>query len=193
MKNADLERLRALAEPLAQSMGLTLWGIELASVPGRSVVRVYVDVAPASGDPSGVPASPEAASADAEAARPLAETPRGVDVEQCARLSRALSVALDVEDFMPGAYALEVSSPGLDRPFFTPAQAADHAGQTVEVRLHEPREGRKNFKGVLQHVRGDVLTVEVDGREESFVWDAVKKARLVYDFGAPAPQGRRGR
>lgn len=188
MKHADMERLRALAEPLAQSMGLVLWGIELASAPGRSVVRVYVDVAPEADA-----AQADAPGAEPDAARPLAETPRGVDVEQCARLSRSLGVALDVEDFMPGAYALEVSSPGLDRPLFTPAQAAGYAGQTVEVRLHEPREGRKNFKGVLKGVQGDVLTVDVDGREETFAWEAVKKARLVYDFGAPAPQGRRGR
>ena len=97
-----------LAAPLAASLGLELWGVELA-FSGRGLVRVFV------------------------------ESEDGVSVDQCAELSRLLGLSLDVEDLVPGAYVLEVSSPGLERTFFTEAQLARAVGQRVEITLHEPR------------------------------------------------------
>lgn len=114
--------LADLAAPLAASLGLELWGIELA-FGGRGLVRVFV------------------------------ENENGVSVDQCAELSRLLALSLDVEDIIPGAYVLEVSSPGLERAFFTESQLARAVGQRVEIILHEPRPawpGRRKFRGLLQ-------------------------------------------
>ena len=111
-----------LAAPLAASLGLELWGVELA-FSGRGLVRVFV------------------------------ESENGVSVDQCAELSRLLGLSLDVEDLIPGAYVLEVSSPGLERTFFTEAQLARAVGQRVEITLHEPQPawpGRRKFRGLLQ-------------------------------------------
>jgi ribosome maturation factor RimP len=113
-----------LAAPLAASLGLELWGIELA-FGGRGVVRVFV------------------------------EGENGVSIEQCAELSRLLGVSLDVEDCIPGAYVLEVSSPGLERTFFTENQLARALGQRVEITLRSPRPawpGRRKFRGRLRGV-----------------------------------------
>ena len=115
-----------LAAPLAASLGLELWGVELA-FSGRGLVRVFV------------------------------ESENGVSVDQCAELSRLLGLTLDVEDLVPGAYVLEVSSPGLERTFFTEAQLARAVGQRVEITLHEPRPawpGRRKFRGLLQGAPG---------------------------------------
>lgn len=84
--------------------------------------------------------------------RVFVESEQGVDIEQCAELSRLLGLTLDVEDIVPGAYVLEVSSPGLERTFFSPEQLARAAGQTVEITLHDPHPsfpGRRKFRGVL--------------------------------------------
>ena len=126
--------LTDLTAPLAASLGLELWGIELA-FGGRSLVRVFV------------------------------ESENGVTIEQCAELSRLLSLSLDVEDIIPGAYVLEVSSPGLERAFFTESQLARAVGQRVEITLHQPLPawpGRRKFRGALQKAPGAVLP---DGRE----------------------------
>lgn len=111
-----------LATPLAASLGLELWGVELA-FGGRSLVRIFV------------------------------ESDNGVSIDQCAELSRLLGLSLDVEDLMPGAYVLEVSSPGMERTFFTEQQLARAVGQRVEITLHTPKPawpGRKKFRGLLQ-------------------------------------------
>ena len=165
--NASLPQIIAeLAEPLAASLNLAVWGIELA-YGGRSVVRVYV------------------------------EGEAGVSIDQCAELSRLLSLALDVEDAIPGAYVLEISSPGLERIFFTPEQLSGALGQTVELTLTAPRaafSGRRKFRGVLAGVpeaghaiAGEfTLLVEDPSRpgetegELHFLFADLKKARQVH-------------
>jgi ribosome maturation factor RimP len=113
--------LADLAAPLAASIGLELWGIELV-FGGRTLARIFVD------------------------------SENGVSIDQCAELSRLLGLSLDVEDIIPGAYVLEVSSPGLERTFFTGSQLACAVGLKVEIILHQPQDawpGRKKFRGLL--------------------------------------------
>ncbi|WP_461211133.1 ribosome maturation factor RimP [Desulfocurvus sp. DL9XJH121] len=145
--------------PMAAAFGLTLWGIEFAEQEGRSVLRVYVDCE------------------------------GGVDVDQCARLSRDVSVLLDAEDMIPGRYNLEVSSPGLDRPFFNPGQMQGYEGQEIKVRIAEPREGSKNFIGTLTRVGEESFSIESEGRVLEFDFNEVKKAHLRYTF----PEKAKGR
>ena len=147
--------MEELAAPLAQTMGLTLWGVELSGGHGRGVVRVYLD----------------------------SET--GVTVDQCAEFSRDLSVALDVEDVVPGSYYLEVSSPGLDRPFFSTEQMRGHEGGEVQVTLRDAAQGRRRSLGRLESVEPDgFVVVEENGQPVRVAWSNVKKAALRYQFPA---------
>lgn len=135
----------------------------------------------------------EAAYAKRPVIRLYVEGDHGVNIDKCAELSRLLGLALDVEDTFPGAYVLEVSSPGLERTFFTPEQFAAAKGQTVEVALFEPVDaypGRKKLLGTLTGTEDGTFTMELldalpsaaaDGPVPvTFAWDDVKKAKLVY-------------
>lgn len=146
------QRILELARPLAESLGISVWGLELAAAGRRALVRLYI------------------------------EAEGGAGVDQCAEMSRGLGAALEVEDIMSGAYVLEVSSPGLERRFFEPGQLAPYEGRILDVSLREPLDGRKNFRGRLTQARPDGLVLNVDGVAFDFSWDAVKKARLVHEF-----------
>ena len=138
--------------PLCTGLGVNLWGIELAlSSPKHRVIRIYID------------------------------TDQGVTVEQCADVSRHMGVILDVEDFIPGAYTLEVSSPGLDRIFFSPRQLGAYLGQPIKISLNFPQNGQKNFTGILIASEEDRFTLRLeDGTEQKFTWEETRNARLVY-------------
>lgn len=147
----SLERIAQVARTVVEPMGFALWGVESA-LEGRSqIVRIYV------------------------------ESPQGVDVEKLAEASRHIGLVLDVEDFIPGAYRLELSSPGFERPFFSTAQMREYVGEKVEVRTRIPLGDRKKFRGILKEVREDSVTVEAEGKAFDLRWDDVKKARLVVD------------
>jgi ribosome maturation factor RimP len=111
--------------------------------------------------------------------RVYVDGPQGVSVDQCAEISRHLSVTLDIEDPLPGPYTLEVSSPGLKRPFFSCAQLPPYIGQPLSIKLRTPKGNQKNWTGTLIRVRQQTLTLEVDGQEHEFAWDNILKARLV--------------
>ena len=120
--------------------------------------------------------------------RVYVDSPNGVSIDQCATLSRHISVTLDVEDPLPGPYTLEVSSPGLERPFFTVSQLPPYIGQPVALKLQAPMQGRKKWRGVLIEAEGDHLTLDVDGVEHVFAWEDVEKAHLV--FQEPPASGK---
>jgi len=118
--------------------------------------------------------------------RVLVERPGGaVTVEDCSRLSRELSVVLDVEDALPQAYQLEVSSPGLDRPLITLQDFARFVGREITLRTHAPQAGRRNYRGRLVGVAGDELTLEVDGQRQIITHGSVSKANLVPELPDP--------
>lgn len=146
------QKILELARPVAESLGLSVWGLELAASGRRPLVRLFI------------------------------ESDHGSTVDHCAEVSRSLGAALDVEDVMRGAYVLEVSSPGLERRFFEPGQLPPYVGRILDVSLAEPEDGRKNFRGRLEEARPDGLGLTVDGRRFDFSWDRVKKARLVHEF-----------
>jgi ribosome maturation factor RimP len=141
--------LLALLEPVVSGLGYELVGVEHVAAGRQGVLRVYIDA------------------------------PAGIAVDDCERVSRQVSALLDVEDPIPGAYALEVSSPGLDRPLFGARDFSRFAGQRARIRLRAPLSGQRNFKGVLRGVVGDNVLVLVDDREMSLPLDQVEKANLV--------------
>ncbi len=153
MKNQDIKtKISELATINCRIMGVDLWGVEFFPGPGgkKSIVRIFID------------------------------SDQGVSIDQCAELSKNLSVVLDVEDIVPGSYTLEVSSPGVNRIFFSPSQASDFINQKIKISLKHPKQGRRNFSGTLRSVAGEMIIVESDSHEEwKFDWEEIDKARLV--------------
>ena len=110
----------------------------------------------------------------------------GITVDDCANVSRELSVVLDVEDIVPNQYRLEVSSPGMRRQFFSLDQYKDFVGFLVKLKLRYPFEGRRNFKGTVSAIDQDQneLAIIVDSDEEYVIpFEQVEKGVLVPEFG----------
>lgn len=104
---------------------------------------------------------------------------RPMDVEDCATLSRALSAVLDVEDPISGAYTLEVSSPGIDRPLTREKDYARWAGHVARVETSQPIDGRRRFKGTLLGLEDGAVKLKLDdGKEAILPLSLVAKAKL---------------
>jgi ribosome maturation factor RimP len=172
------QKLISIIEPVCQGSGYELVDLRFLLEQGGWVLRVCVDLPldPAV-DPSEVPAD-------------------RVDLHDCENLSRELSAVLDVDDPIPQAYSLEVSSPGIERPLRTAAHFAYFAGSEAKVQLERgiPTESgseRKNFRGILRGVAGDRLKIEVDGALFELPIADVESAKLVPDWDA-VMRGRSG-
>jgi len=100
-------------------------------------------------------------------------------VEDCAEISRNLSALLDVEDPLPGAYLLEVSSPGIDRPLVKPADYERFAGFEARLETKAPIEGRKRFRGRLMGLAGDQVRFIEEGAELALPLEQITKAKLL--------------
>jgi len=112
----------------------------------------------------------------------MAERPdtRQLTLDDCATLSRSLSEWLDAEDPIEGAYRLEVSSPGIDRPLTRLADYADWAGHEARIRLLETYKSRKQFEGVLLGVEGDEVKLDaVNVGAVSIPFDIIRTAKLL--------------
>lgn len=197
-----IEFITDLVTPLAASLGLAVWGVELGGA-ARPIARIYVDVLPGA-----EPAPSETSPADAEL------LPQGVTIDQCAELSRLAGLALDVEDPFATNWTLEISSPGLQRPFFKIDQLKDYVGRELDVVLAAPLDtwpGRKKFLGVLAAVADEEFTLSLpatnrkaeEPEEVTIAWPFVRKATLVHHFPEPGkklggkkdskdPKGTRG-
>lgn len=150
--SAKLELLHELVEPVVKGLDLQLWGIEYTAAGKNSLLRIYVD------------------------------SPEGVNVDDCARVSHQLSGVLDVEDPISDHYNLEISSPGMDRPLFTLEQFVEFVGNVVQLRLRVPFEGRRKFKGILNGVEGDEVLLVVDNEEYLLPHELIERANVVPQF-----------
>ncbi|HTJ65317.1 MAG TPA: ribosome maturation factor RimP [Alphaproteobacteria bacterium] len=104
---------------------------------------------------------------------------RAMVVDDCARLSRAISVVLDEADPIRDEYTLEVSSPGIDRPLMKRADYERFLSHEAKLETDQPVDGRKRFQGILTALDGDTLSIDVDGSAVSLPLDRIKQARLV--------------
>ncbi len=103
-----------------------------------------------------------------------------VGIGDCVSVHHAITDFLDVEDFIPVAYDLQVSSPGLERPLKRPAHFSEQIGELVRIRTWEPIVERRNWKGTIEAVDGDVVTLQVDGQDHRIPIPAIERASLVY-------------
>jgi ribosome maturation factor RimP len=111
--------------------------------------------------------------------RVFIDSPRGITVEDCARVSSHLTRAFAVEGV--DYERLEVSSPGLDRPLKRIEDYARFAGRKASVRLKLPRDGRRRFEGTLTGVESGSVLIEVEGARMAFAFGDIDRARLVPD------------
>ena len=156
------ERLIALIEPLVGRLGYELVDLEHASGRGSAIVRLFIDRLPGALS-GGAPA----------------DIAGGVGLDDCERVSREVSALLDVEDPIPTAYTLEVSSPGFDRVLRTQAHFARFVGSRVAVELAAPREGRRRYTGTLLSADAAGIALEVDGQRVPVSFAEIGKARLT--------------
>lgn len=108
--------------------------------------------------------------------------PGGVNHELCARVSAAVGQALDEVDAFEGAYTLEVSSPGIERPLRKRGHFEAQVGKKVYVKTQLPVEGSKVWQGILQEVTEDSVVVEEAGRVARIPLEAITSAHLVFEF-----------
>ena len=155
-----LEHIRAIAERVAASRGLTIWQIQSRRELSGHVVRVFIDR-------PGPAATPE----------------ESVSIEDCEQVNREISTILDVEDPLPFAYTLEVSSPGLDRPLRGEDDYRRFAGRLAKVVVSEAIDNQKAFEGRLRGVDGsDVLLEGPNGRMHRLPLRLITRGRLEVEF-----------
>ena len=185
-RNPLHQRLISIVEPVCNAAGYDL--VELRFVLEQSgwILRVCVDL-------------------PLDAKIPVGEVPEDrVDLEDCENLSRELSAVLDVDDPIPQAYSLEISSPGIDRPLRTVDHFTHFIGSDAKIQLALPLQlpggERRNFRGVLAGIageHGDRVAITCDGQRFELPiaeiehaklvpnWDAVMKGKS--GFGGPPP------
>jgi ribosome maturation factor RimP len=152
-------RITELAEQIAASMGMEIVLVEIKGDGNRSIVRAYVD------------------------------QPGGVTLDDCERFSKRFSVSLDVEDWIPFHYVLEVSSPGVNRPLVKEADFLRFCGKNAKIRTRSPIEGQRNFKGKILGVTEGRLGLEVaPGKEVGIALKDIEKANLMAELSM-RPQG----
>jgi len=139
---------QALAAPIVQAAGCSLWDVEYVREGGTWFLRVYID------------------------------KEGGVSINDCEAVSRPLSDKLDEVDPIEGSYVLEVSSAGADRPLKRPEHFAAYLGQQVEVKLYRARDGKKEFVGALAGYENGDVTLEVNGETAAFPKKDVAQVRL---------------
>jgi len=108
------------------------------------------------------------------------DSPRGITVDDCARVSNHLTRSMGVEGFE--YERLEVSSPGLDRPLKRLEDYRRFAGREVSIRLRLPRDGRRRFEGKLMGVEDGSVILEVEGQQQRLAFEDIERARLVPDI-----------
>lgn len=145
-------KTETLLAPIAAANGVEIYDVEYVKEGADWYLRAYID------------------------------KPGGVNIQDCENVSRALSDALDAEDFIADAYILEVSSPGLGRTLKKDKHLEKSIGMQVELKTYKPIEKCKDFSGVLKSYDADTVTIETETGEQVFDRSDVALIRLALDF-----------
>ncbi|HYB22061.1 MAG TPA: ribosome maturation factor RimP [Thermodesulfobacteriota bacterium] len=147
-----LEEVRQVVEPILQSQGFELVDVEYRREPPGWVLRIYLD------------------------------REGGVTLDDCAEVSGEIGAVLEVKDLLSNRYVLEVSSPGLTRPLKKREDFNKFSNRLVKIKLFEPLEGQKNFKGTLLGLEGEKVRLEIGGRIYELPLQRIAKANLEIEF-----------
>lgn len=153
--------LEALVAPVVEAAGLELVDVDLRHEGERRVLRVTVD------------------------------REEGVDLDAIAEVSERVSRRLDVEDFDPGPYALEVSSPGVERWLRRPSDYASRVGERVKVRTAEPVDGARTHTGTLVAAGDDEVTIATPAGERRVGHEDIVSAQVVVDWAEELKRSKR--
>ena len=153
-KNATVaERVRELAEPLADELGIWVWDVEFVKEGARRVLRITVD------------------------------SENGIDINDCEKLHRAIDPLLDEADLIEDQYYLEVSSPGIERELKNDIHIEACEGWDVEVKLYAPQNGSKLFRGVLMPLgENGEISISVGETVMTFERSAVAKISTYFEM-----------
>ncbi len=143
------DELATLLEPTIEGLGYELADLEVKLGGRNGMVRLFIDHAD------------------------------GISLDDCEKVSLAVSALMDVEDPVPGHYDLEVSSPGLNRKLTKPEHYQRFSGEVIKVETRFPIEGRKRFRGELKASDDEQIVVVVDGTEHTLPLSNIDTARLV--------------
>lgn len=152
MAESVLKEIEQLVEPVLAEMGIELVDMEFSSEQNRRVLRIYAD------------------------------RPTGINLDDCAMVSREIGNLLDVKDLLQNRYVLEVSSPGLNRPLKREKAFLRVIGQKIKVKTAVPLKGCRNFTGILQSFESGTLQLKLDDTVVLISVGDVKKANLVFNF-----------
>jgi ribosome maturation factor RimP len=157
----SVDGLHAAIEPVVSDLGLELVDVELAGATGgRRTLRVTID------------------------------REGGVDLDAITDATRAISPVLDAQGGPSGAYTLEVSSPGLERPLRTPEHFRRAVGATVSIKARGADGSIARRRGVVLNADDTAVEVDFDGSAERVAYTDITQARTVFDWGAPPPPAR---
>src|SRR5215467_12403817 len=154
--DATVSRVWELAAPLVESEGMEIVDIELRHEGSRGgrILRLYLD------------------------------KEGGPNVDDLSRVSRQLSDLLDTHDAVDGAYTLEVSSPGINRPLKRPEHFARFVGKRIRVRTKDMINGRRSFIGTLQEVLENQITLKQEGAQYEIPFALIEKSNYEHDWSA---------
>lgn len=152
VKHRIADRVQAVAGPLAAALGLEIVDVEYRKEGGRWVLRVFIDKA------------------------------GGVGLDDCEALSERLGQELDRQDIVPHAYALEVSSPGIERPLKKPADFLRFTGHEARILTATPFKGRRRFTGRIIAAGEEKVRLLVEGAELEIPYAVIQKANLVFHW-----------
>ncbi|MNR80263.1 Ribosome maturation factor RimP [compost metagenome] len=147
------EEVAGMAQPLAQDLGLAVWDVEYVKEGGQMILRVYID-----------------------------REDRAITHEDCEAMSRRLDEELDKRDLIAGAYYLEVSSPGAERPLRSAQDFERFRGQQVLIKTFVPVSGKKEWKGELLGATDGEIRIQGPKGEMTISRDQVSLIRLTIDL-----------
>jgi ribosome maturation factor RimP len=145
------DRLNNLIKTTSEGLGFQLWGYEYRPHSESALLRIFI------------------------------EKESGISVDDCVKVSRQIGAVLDVEDLIPVAYILEVSSPGINRVLFSKEQYEQYIGQAAKIRTRTPVEERRNFRGNLDEVTDTHVSILVDNKRYEIPFDIIDRTRLVIE------------
>ncbi len=146
------KKTEELLTPIAQAAGVKIYDVEYVKEGSDYYLRAYID------------------------------KDGGVNIDDCEKVSRALSDELDKNDFIADAYILEVSSPGLGRTLKKDRHLEYSLGEEVELKLYKPQDGTKDFEGTLKSFDKDSITLTTPDRDFTFLRKDIAVVRLKLDF-----------
>lgn len=147
------DKVRELAEPVADEIGIWVWDVEFVKEGARRVLRITVD------------------------------SEEGININDCEKMHRAMDPILDEADLIEEQYYLEISSPGIERELKTDIHIEACEGWDVEVKLYAPRDGSKLFRGVLLPIgENGEICIESGGAVISFERSTVAKINTYFEF-----------